>query len=367
MVETTGHIGCRRQGIRPNSPHFVSPAGEWSVSLDPGRMVYNFRRRKGMAMTSICVVHHWTASDGQKQRLARLGDVTYFDTFPTSVAEVIKRIGGSEIAINSDVRFPAEVIESGPNLKMISVWATGHDNFDLASARRRGITVCNVPGYSRYSVSEHAWAMVLHLARKLGQGDAYVRKGGFDWSVIRGAELHGKTVGIIGTGAIGANSAAIARGFGCRVLAHTLHPSRERARRLRVTYVPLAELFSSSDIILPHMPLTSATHHLIDESAFALMKRKPIIVNTARGRIIEPNALLEALRQGQIAGIGLETLWEEPPDWTSPLMRTLMTYPNVVFSPHCAAMTGEAMDNLTSVCIDNIEAYLTGRPQNVVV
>ena len=317
-------------------------------------------------MTSICVVHHWTASDEHKKRLAGLGRVTYYDTLPTSAAEVVERIGDHEIAVNSDVRFPAEVIDACPNLKMISVWATGHDNFDLESARGRGITVCNVPGYSRFSVSEHAWAMVLHLARRLGEGDTHVRQGGFDWSVIRGTELHGKTVGIIGTGAIGANSAAIANGFGCTVLAHTLHPNPERARQLRVTFVPLAELFSSSDIILPHAPLTPSTHHLIDAGAFALMKRKPIIVNTARGHIIEPNALLEALRKGRIAGIGLETLWKEPPDWDSPLIRTLMDFPNVVFSPHCAAMTSEAMDELTSVCIENIEAYLKGRPQNVV-
>ena len=317
-------------------------------------------------MTSICVVHHWTAGDDDRKRLAALGKVTYFDTFPASDAELIARIGDHEVVVNSDARLPAEVIDACPNLKMISVWATGHDNFDLAAARRRGITVCNVPGYSRYSVAEHAWAMVLYLARKLGEGDSHVRRQGFDWSAIQGVELNGKTVGILGTGAIGANSVAIAHGFGCRVLAHTLHPSEERARQLGVTYVPLAELFSASHVILPHIPLTSATHHLINADAFALMQQKPIIVNTARGNIIEPDALVDALRRGQIAGIGLEVLWVEPPDWQSPLLRTLMGFPNVIFSPHCAGMTGEAMAELTSVCIDNIEAYVNGKPQNVV-
>jgi len=318
-------------------------------------------------MPAISVVHYWTADESDWDRLRGLGDVTYHDGYPASYSELIDRVGTAQIVVGADVSFPAEVIDACPDLEMISVWSTGYDNVDLEAVRRRGVTMCNVPGYSRYSVSEHAWAMVLHLARKLGKADAYVRGHGFDWSAIQGMELHGKTVGIIGTGAIGANSAVIARGFGCQVLAYTLHPDEDRALRLGVTYVSLPELLARSHIILPHLPWTPASENLFDAEAFAQMEQRPILVNTARGGIIEPHALVDALEQGTIGGAGLETLWQEPPDWESPLVQKLMGFDNVVFSPHCAAITPESMARLTAICIDNIEAYLAGKPTNMIV
>jgi D-3-phosphoglycerate dehydrogenase len=280
---------------------------------------------------------------------------------------LIARIGEADIIVGADVQFSAEVITSSPNLKMISLWSTGYDSVDLEAARRRQIVVSNVPAYSAYSVAEHTWAMALHLAKKLTEADAHVRSRQFDWSAIQGIELYGKTVGIIGTGAIGAQSAAIARGFGCWVLAYTKHPSAARAEQLGVTYVSLPELLARSDIILLHAPLTAETRRMIDAQAFAQMAKRPILVNTARGDLIDVEAAIHALEAGQMRGLGLDVMGNEPPDWEEPVVQRLLAAERVVFSPHCASHTREAFERLTRICLDNVEAFLKDQPTNVLV
>jgi D-3-phosphoglycerate dehydrogenase len=295
-----------------------------------------------------------------------MGDVSYFAEYPATEAELIARIGEADIIVGADVEFSAEAIRSDPNLKMISIWGTGYDNVDLEAARLRNVVVSNVPGYSAYSVAEQTWAMVLHLAKKLTEADAHVRAKQFDWSAVRGLELYGKTVGIIGTGAIGAHSAAIARGFGCQVLAYTKHPSPARAKTLGVTYASLAELLAKSDVILLHAPLTDETRDMINAEAFSQMAKKPILVNTARGGIIEIDAVVNALDEGQIRGFGLDVMWEEPPDWDSPAIQNLLAADQVIFAPHCGAHTRESFQRLTNICLDNVEAFLMGEPTHVV-
>jgi phosphoglycerate dehydrogenase-like enzyme len=315
----------------------------------------------------ISVPHTVTWEDSDWARLRTMGDVVHWPGYPSSEADLIARIGRADIIVGADVEFSAEVIYSNPNLKMISIWSTGYNNVDLEVARQRRIVVSNVPGYSAYSVAEHTWAMVLYLAKRLAAADAHVRHRQFDWSAIRGLELFGKIVGIIGTGAIGTRSAAIARGFGCRVLACTKHPSPLRAEQLGLTYVSLRDLLAKSDIILLHAPLTSETRHMINGKAFRQMTRKPILVNTARGAIIEMAALIRALDEGHISGLGLDVMWDEPPDWEAPAVQRLLRAENVVLSPHCGSHTREAFQRLTKVCLDNIEAFLNGTPTNVVV
>ena len=208
--------------------------------------------------------------------------------------------------------------------------------------------------------------MVLHLAKRLGQADAHVRRREFDWSAIEGLQIHGLTAGIIGTGHIGARSTAIAAGLGCRVLAFTQHPSPERAQALGVTFVELPERLAQSDIILVHAALSASTHGLLDHAAFQAMARRPILVNVARGEIVEMDALLEALESGQVRGAGLDVFWDEPPDWSSRGMRRLLAADNVLLSPHCGMNTDAAFRALTKICFDNIEAFLSGHPVNVV-
>lgn len=317
-------------------------------------------------MLKISVPHTVMWEDSDWARLGGMGEVSYQAGYPADEGELIVRIDGADIIVGADVEFSAGVIKSNPNLKMISIWSTGYDNIDLEAARERNVVVSNVPGYSAYSVAEHAWAMVLHLAKRLAEADTHVRSKQFDWSAVRGLELYGKAAGIVGTGAIGSHSAAIARGFGCQVLASTKNPSPMRAERLGLTYVALAELLAKSDIILLHVPLTEETQHMINAEAFKLMAKRPILVNTARGDIIELEAAVKAIQKGQIRGLGLDVMWNEPPNWEDPAIQKLLTEDNVIFSPHCGSHTQEAFRRLTSICLDNIEAFLKGKPTNVI-
>jgi phosphoglycerate dehydrogenase-like enzyme len=317
-------------------------------------------------MVRVSVVHTVAWEDADWARLHRIGEVSYHPGYPGTAAQLGSRIGEADIVVGADVTFSAEVIQGSPNLAMISLWSTGYDNVDLRAAKERQVIVSNVPGYAAYSVAEHTWAMVLHLAKKLADADAHVRSGQFDWSAVRGIELYEKTVGIVGTGAIGTQSARIARGFGCPVLAYTQHPGPARAERLGVTYVSLPELLARSDIILLHVSLTDATRYMIDDQAFRQMERRPILINTARGDIIEPHALVEAVETEKIRGLGLDVMWEEPPDWDSPFVQSLLASDRVLLSPHCGSHTGDAFRRLTRICLDNIEAFLAGAPANVI-
>ncbi len=318
-------------------------------------------------MLKISVPHTVIWEDSDWARLRTIGEVSHTAGYPASEAELIARIGEADIIIGADVEFSDRVIKANTRLKMISIWSTGYDNVDLEAARQRNVLVSNVPSYSAYSVAEQAWAMVLHLAKRLAETDAHVRSQQFDWSAIRGVELYGKTVGIIGTGAIGSHSARIARGFGCSVLAHTKHPSPARAEKLGVTYVSLAELLAESDVILLHAPLTEETRGMIDATAFEDMAKQPILVNTARGALVEMEAAISALQQGQIRGLGLDVMWNEPPNWDDPAMHKLLTSQKLVLAPHNGAHTQEAFRRLTRTCLDNVQAFLDGKPTNVIV
>ena len=290
----------------------------------------------------------------------------YHPGYPSNPAELADRIGEAEIAIGAEVKFTAEVMARCPNLALISLWGTGYDNVDLSAARQCKITVSHVPAYSAFSVAEHSWAMALYLAKRLPEADRHVRAGQFDWAAIEGREIHGKTVGIIGLGAIGARSAAIAQGFGCQVVAYTRHPDSRRASSPGVQFMALPDLLAVSDLIFLHVPLNAETRHLIGRRAFACMRARPIVVNTARGEVIELEAALEALQNGVIGGLGLDVLWSESPDWSDPALQRLLQMEQVVFSPHCGSHTPEAFRRLTDTCLDNVEAFLNGRAVNVV-
>jgi phosphoglycerate dehydrogenase-like enzyme len=314
----------------------------------------------------ISVVHTVMWDADHFRRLESLGTVAYHHGYPATPAELAVRMGEAEIVVGAEVPFTAEVLARCPNLAMLSLWSTGYDCVDLAAARQRKIVVSNVPSYASHSVAEHSWAMALHLAKKLAEADRHVRARQYDWSAIQGLELHGKTVGIIGLGAIGARSAAIAQGFGCRVLVCTRHPDRVRPGLADIQFVALGELLAMSDLIFLHVPLNSETRGLLDRQAFACMQARPIVINTARGEVIDLEAALAALQSGRIRGLGLDVLWSEPPDWPNPALQTLLQMDQVVLSPHCGSHTPEAFDRLTNMCLDNVEAFLHGSPVNIV-
>ena len=259
--------------------------------------------------------------------------------------------------IRASSRFTERVLAARPRLRLISVWGTGTDHVDLAAAARHGVIVTNTPGVSAISIAEHALALLLAVARRIPQLDAATRRG--EWPRGESAELHGKTCGVLGLGAIGRRFARISTGIGMRVIAWTMHPRPEPG----VEYVELDDLYRASDVLSIHLRLSPATEGFIGPRQFALMKPTAILINTARGAIVDEAALIDALAAGQIAGAGLDVFSAEPLLPGHPLARL----PNVVITPHCAGITAEALEAGLRLAVENIWEFLAGRPAHVVI
>jgi len=283
-------------------------------------------------------------------------DVDYFDTLPGSEERLIERIGSAESVLNirSSSRFTERVFSASPGLRLLSLWGTGTDHVDLAAAARHGVTVTNTPGVSAVSIAEHALALLLAVARQLPRMDAAVRAG--EWPRGQFLELRGKTCGIIGLGAIGREFARLAAALGMHVVAWTMHP------KPGFVQTPLDELYRASDVISVHLRLSDQTRGFIGAREFVLMKLNAILLNTARGAIVDEPALLEALSTRRIAGAGLDVFAAEP----LPPGHPLTALPNVVLTPHCAGITPEALHAGLRMAVENIWAFLEGRPQHVV-
>ena len=275
--------------------------------------------------------------------LAARAEVVYYDTLPGSQDALIDRIRDAEIVLNvrSSVRFTERVFAACPRLRVISIWGTGTDHVDLASAARHGVTVRNTPGVSAVSIAEHTLALLLAVARRIPQVDAATRAGG--WPRGQSVQLHGKTCGIIGLGAIGRQFARLAAGFGMRVIAWTMHPKDGDP------IVALDELYRSSDVVSVHLRLSPETTGFLGTREFALMKRSAILVNTARGAIVDESAMLEALTAGRIAGAGLDVFAVEP----LPPGHPVLALSNVVITPHCAGITPEALEAGLKMAVEN--------------
>lgn len=295
-------------------------------------------------------------------RLSALGDLDVYNSVPSSSDEFVERIKDAEVVIVGRYGFSAEAFHLAPKLKMISLWQTGYDNVDLAEADEHGVIVSNVPNYAFDSVAEFTFALALNLMRKVHAADMNLRKGKFDWRYHIGNELMSKTLGVLGTGNIGKRVIQIAHGFNMNVLSNTAHPSPEKAMKLGAKFVDLETLLSESDIVTLHLPLTPKTNHLISTSELARMKPTSILINTARGKIIDEKALVEALRTKKIAGAGLDVFEKEPLSLDSPLLEL----ENVVLTPHIAFLSEESIDECTYICVENVEMFVAGKPQNVV-
>lgn len=275
---------------------------------------------------------------------------------------LIKRVENADVLIVANLPLKGEVIRSAASLKMISVAFTGIDHIDAKACGEKGIVVCNAAGYSTNSVAELTFCFILDVLRKVIPCDAAVRNGGTKAGLI-GNELAGKTVGIVGTGAIGMRVAEIANAFGCKLLGYS-RTKREAAGPLGMKYVSLEELMASSDIVTLHTPLTDATRHLINKERISLMKPTGILINTARGPVVDSGALAQALNEGRIAGAGIDVFETEPPLGTD---HPLLNAKNVVATPHIAFATQEAMEKRAAITFDNISGWLDGHPQNVML
>ena len=288
--------------------------------------------------------------------LAARAELSYFDTLPDSEERLIERIRDAEIVLNirSSQKFSERVFDSCPRLRLLSVWGTGTDHVELAAAKAHGVTVTNTPGVSAVSIAEHTLALLFAVARRIPQIDRETRAGG--WPRGRFVELRGKTCGIIGLGAIGRQFARLAEGIGMRVVAWTMHP------RPGDPIVPLDELYRTADAVSLHLRLSPETQGFVGAAQFALMQPSAILINTARGAIVEEAALVNALTSGRIAGAGLDVFAAEP----LPPGHPLTALDNVVLSPHCAGITPEALEAGLRMSVENIWAFLEGRPEHVV-
>jgi glycerate dehydrogenase len=284
----------------------------------------------------------------------------------TGADEVVARLRGATVAITNKVPLRADAITQLPELKMVAVAATGTDNVDLAACRARGIVVANIRDYSLVSVPEHCFALILALRRNLRAYSADVEAGRWQQSSRFClldhpiADLGGSRLGIVGYGALGHKVAAIGRAFGMEVCVATRSPVADTD----VTRLPLDELLATSDVVSLHLPLTEQTRHMIGARELASMKKSAILINTARGGLVDEAALADALTRGVIAGAGFDVLSKEPPVPDNPLLQ--LRLPNFILTPHVAWASGGAMQTLADMLIDNIEAWEAGKPKNVV-
>jgi D-lactate dehydrogenase len=280
--------------------------------------------------------------------------------FPAICAFVNDRLGASVLE---------KLAESGTRL--VALRCAGFNNVDLEAADRLGIRIVRVPEYSPHAVAEHAVALILSLDRKIHRAHARVREGNFSLEGLVGFDLHGKTVGVVGTGRIGAVFSKIMLGFGCRVLAYDRAESPELAGLAGLRYVDLPELFRESQIISLHVPLTPSTRHLIDGSAIERMRPGVMIINTGRGALIDTPALVHGLKSGKIGAAGLDVYEEEEGVFFEDLsgqvlqddtLARLLTFPNVLMTSHQAFLTTEALSNIATTTLRNISDFEAGRP-----
>ncbi len=296
------------------------------------------------------------------ERARRIGDVRLYDSDATDPRILTDRLRDADIAVNirGRTRFTAEVLQACRKLRLISIWGTGTDNVDLKAAAARGITVTNTPGANAIAVAEHTVALMLAVAKQLALGDQAIRHGGWPRNLV--PQLRGKRLGIVGTGLIGREVAAMAKGLGLDVVAWTFHPDAGLAARLGFRYVGLDDLLRTSDILSLHLRASPDTFHFLNRERLALLKPGAYLVNTARGSLADEAALLEALRETRLAGAGLDVFETEP----LPPGHPLTTLPNILLTPHAAGMTPEVIQIGLAMAVENIENFLKGTPTHVV-
>jgi glycerate dehydrogenase len=294
------------------------------------------------------------------------GASAYVEYDKTSPGEIVPRLAQADVAIVNKVPMRAPTLEQLPDLKMIAVAATGYDIVDVAYCKEHGIAVANIRNYAVHTVPEHAFMLILALRRSLlayredVQNGVWNKSEQFCFFTHPIGDLHGSTLGIIGEGAIGQATAAIGRGFGMKVLFADHPPPKMEG----VTFTPHEEVIAQSDVISLHCPLMPSTRNLIDLAAFRKMKRTAILINTARGGLVDEHALIQALDDGLIAGAGFDVLTVEPPRNGHPLLD--VRRPNFILTPHIAWASDGAMQFLADQLIDNIDAWAAGKPQHLV-
>lgn len=303
-----------------------------------------------------------TTGDVSLSPIEALGDVRFYDTVaPENIA---KTIGDSDAVICNKAVITDEIMEKCKNLRYIGIFATGYNNIDIAAAKKRGITVCNVPGYSTDSVVQHTFSLILHFACRADDYAASVSRGDwansetFSYLAFPTSELSGKTLGIFGFGTIGKAVAAVGKAFGMKILAVSHRPTVYDG----VEFTDTDSLFSRADYLTLHCPLTEETKGLVNAHTLSLMKPSAVLINTARGGVVEEEALTAALNGGKLRGAGLDVLDTEPMRKNHPYL----TAKNCYITPHVAWAAFEARERLINIVAENIRAFEAGAPVNSV-
>jgi glyoxylate reductase len=289
------------------------------------------------------------------------------DDLPPSPAELAALLRGCDGALTMVTdRIDAALLDAAPGLRVVSTFAVGYDNIDVAAATARGVAICNTPGVLTEATADAAFSLLLAAARRIPEGIAYVRGG--EWRawrpmVLLGHDIHAATLGIIGLGRIGRAVARRARGFEMRVLYHGRERQPDAERELGVEYASLDDLLAASDFVSLHCALTPATRGLLGAREFGIMRPDAILINTARGPVVDTDALVTALREGQIGGAALDVTDPEP----LPADHPLVGLPNAIVVPHTASSTVATRDRMADLAARNILAVLSGTPPPAIV
>lgn len=275
---------------------------------------------------------------------------------PTSIVRDAK--GAEMLSVSYRTALPKEVLEKLPALKLLCTRSVGYDNVDLDACKARGIIVCNVPDYGAHVIAEHAFALLLSTVRHIPEGHRRVLDGTFDFHGLRGIALKGKTMGVLGTGRIGQESARIAAGFGMRVLAHDIRQVPAIVEKFGVTYVELSQLLAESDIITVHVPALPETQHMLNRERFAEMKPGVVLINTARGSVIDSNALLDALN-ARIVQYALLDVLEHEADVEQD--QALIRHPRVITTPHIAHYADDSVRKRFEDSALSIREWMEGK------
>lgn len=303
-----------------------------------------------------------SAGDIDFSPLEKLGEVTYYDTLTPGGLK--KAAAGAEALLVNKAIVDAELVSDCPNLKFVGTYATGYNNVDLAACSQRGITVCNVPGYSTHAVAQHVFAMLLMLCGSVDKYSASVCKGDwkraktFSYMPWQTVEVYGKTFGVYGYGNIGRAVARIAEALGMNVIVCTRTPPKDCPYEL----VTADQIFARSDFLSLHCPLTEQTKGIVNARTLSLMKKEAILINTARGGLVDEAALAAALNSGALGGACLDVLASEPMKKDCPLFRAKHT----VITPHIAWVPRETRQRLVNAVADNLKCFISGHPVNVV-
>lgn len=288
-------------------------------------------------------------------------EFTYYPDKTTDPNELYERSKDADIVMIANNPYPAEVIERLENTKFINVAFTGFDHVNSKASKDKGIAIANASGYATTAVAELALGLTLDLFRAITKGNDDIRNANFP-GPFQGREIKGKTVGIVGTGHIGLETAKLFKAFGANLIGYN-RSEKQEAKDLGVELVELDELLQRADIVSVHLPLNGETRHLLNKDKLSLMKESAVIINVARGPIIDDAALADLLNEGKIAGAGIDVFDGEPP---LPADYPLLSAKNAILTPHVGFLSDEAMELRAQIAFENTKAFIDGKPQNIV-